>query len=86
MKSSEGLLSGLICDYEYLMNVEENWLWETVSKAVCRTAEDLNAKTNCEMCVDVVKCSLQGKFQMSPPLHGVLTLPGKEAGMVTNIT
>lgn len=71
------------------MNVEENWLWETVSKAVSRTAEELNAKTDCAMCVDVVKCSVQVKRQTQlspPPLHGVLTLPGKEAGMVTNIT
>ena len=48
VRSSARLLSGLLCEYEYPENMEENWLWKTVSKAVCRRA-DLNAEINSEM-------------------------------------
>lgn len=49
VRSFERLLSGLICEYEYPMSMEENWLWKVVSKVVCRRAENLNASINHEM-------------------------------------
>lgn len=58
VRSFERLLSGLlICEYEYPMSMEENWLRNAVSKVVCRRAENLNASINREMCVDIARIS-----------------------------